>query len=132
MLKKKLIIGLIGFYIFWLCILPLVISSSINFVCQKFSKQSPYEVVLQKPLVKFSVLPKAIVSFDKMQIHAKDDSLNSNLEKGSITIRLFPLLSGKLHINNIMFDDVSISLDLLENLVLDKYFIEKIKNTPIM
>ena len=100
MLKKKLIIGLIGFYIFWLCILPLVISGSINFICQKISKQSQYELTLEKPLVKFYILPKATITFDKMQILAKDNSLNSKLEKGSITIRLFPLLSRKLHIDN--------------------------------
>ena len=56
MFKKKIIFSLIGIYIFWLCIMPMVVTNTVGLLCQNFSYNSKYQIELHEPHTRFSIL----------------------------------------------------------------------------
>jgi len=131
MLKKKLFIGIIGFYVFWLCILPFLATNAVIFLCQKYTTDSNYELIVKQPKIKLHILPIIEARFDNITIIAKDKTFNNSIENLKIKIRLFPLLSGKFRINTLKIDNINLTINLEENFILDKDVLKKIKNIPL-
>ena len=76
MLKKKYILWLIGIYIFWLCVLPFIVSSAVDVVCKNFSHNSSFELKVTKPRVIFSVIPIVKLKFDEIELVTKNKSFS--------------------------------------------------------
>ena len=131
MLKNKLIIILTGIYIFWLCILPSIITNTVKVLCKNLSYNSPYNITVVNPHTQLSVLPILTFSADSINISATNDSADLELQNFKIKLRLLPLLSGKLHINSLKTSSFELTANLTKNLELDKDFFEKIEKTNI-
>ncbi len=131
MLNKKFIISLIGIYIFWLLILPQIITNGAKVVCNNYSHNSNYEIQIINPKTKLSLLPNGTFNAEEIVIKAKNNSAQANIHNFKTNLRLLPLLSGRFHINNINISKIILSATLAENLELDKDFFNKIETTPL-
>ena len=101
MLKKKFITILIGVYIFWLCIMPYLITNTVVLLCKNISHNSNYKIEFLKPRTKLSVIPVMSFYADKVVFRFKNESLSLNLSNFKLSLRVLPLLSGKFHINKL-------------------------------
>ncbi len=133
MLKKfnKYIIIIITFYIFWLGVLPLCLSAGVKALCKNLTANSDYTITINKPAFKLSVIP--ILSFETpfVTIKQKSGKDRAVIKNFKIRIRLLPLLSGRLHINNAEAKSVYISSSLKDNVELDKHFFDRLKTTKL-
>ena len=77
MFKNKFIIFLIGFYIFWLGLMPLLATNLVKVLTKNFSHNSKYEIVIENPKVTCSILP--VVSFSANKIDIRSKLKNQNL-----------------------------------------------------
>ena len=130
MSKFKLTLTIIGIYVFWLCLFPLFLTETVKFSCEKFSKKSNYNIQVTNPKIKFSILPTGKFTADKIYLRAKDDSILLEVSKPKLKLRLLPLLSGRAHINSLKIENINLTVNLIEDLKLDKDFIIKFKNRP--
>ena len=128
MFNKKLIIFLIGIYIFWLCLMPVVITNTVRLICQNFSINSNYQVKLIEPHTRFSILPIGQFYAKELLVKAKNESLDIKIEGFQTTLRLLPLISGKFHINNLSGQKITLSALLVDDLELDKNFFNKLND----
>ena len=131
MFKNKFVLSVIGFYIFYLGILPFVSASIIQVLCANFSMNSAYKIEVNNPRVIFSVLPRVTIKADSIKVKAPQNSLVAETENFKIKLRLLPLLSGHIHINNLAFSELKFSASLNENLELDKDFFKKLETTRV-
>ena len=116
---KKYIITIIGFYIFWMGILPFVITNTAKVLCKNYSHNSDYEIVLEKPRTVLTPLPVGKFRADRIAVNSKKDNTKVEIDNFKIKIRLLPLLSGRLHINSISADNFEFQTSLKENMELD-------------
>ena len=98
---NKYIIILIFFYTFWLIGLPLIFSKTVPVVCENLSANTNYNIQITEPKLRLNVIPTAKISANKIEITEKKSNDKILLNNFEITTRIFPLLSGKIHINNI-------------------------------
>ncbi len=131
MFKNKYIITIIGFYIFWMGILPFAITGTAKVLCQNYSHNSNYEITLENPRTILTPLPVGKFCADKIYLKSKTDNTKAELDNFKIKIRLLPLLSGRLHINSIAASNLDFQTSLKENMELDKDFFKKLENTKI-
>ena len=128
---NKYIVILIGFYVFWLGILPNLMSNAISVVCKNLSHNSEYKIEVVNPRVRLDVLPVIRVYADKFEISSKTDAFKANVSDFKVKFRLLPLLSGRLHINSLKADKIYLSADLQNEVELDKEFFAKLENTKV-
>lgn len=126
---KKYIITIIGFYIFWMGILPFVITNTAKVLCKNYSHNSDYEIVLENPRTVLTPLPVGKFRADRIAVNSKKDNTKVEIDNFKIKIRLLPLLSGRLHINSISADNFEFQTSLKENMELDKDFFKKLETT---
>ncbi len=131
MLKKYIII-IIGFYIFWMGILPFAITKTAKVLCTNFSHNSNYEIKLDNPYSRLYPIPIGKFGAEKITLKSKTDNTQAEIENFKIKLRLLPLLSGRLHINSIAADNIEFQTSLKENMELDKDFFKKLENTRII
>ncbi len=132
MLRKKFVIFLIGFYIFWLGVLPFILNNTVECFCTFFSKKTPYTVEVKKPKFAFSIIPIVQFKADEISLSSDNDVNAINLNKVEARLRILPLLSGKIHINSFKANNVNTSLSLSKAIELDKDFIAKIKKSKMV
>ena len=125
-LLNKYIISIIIFYVFWLWGLPLVITSIIPLVCQGISERTECNLQVQNPKFHLNIIPTARFSADKIVI--KNSDVNTEINKPSVTVRILPLLSGRVHVNNFYSSNIDIYLKLKDNVKLDKNFVNELDN----
>lgn len=130
MLKKYIII-IIGFYIFWMGILPFAITNTAKVLCKNFSHNSNYEISLENPYTRLYPIPTSKFGADKITLKSKSDNTQAEITNFKIKLRLLPLLSGRVHINSIAADSIKFHTSLKENMELDKDFFKKLENTKI-
>ncbi len=128
---RKILLGLIGIYIFWLGLLPLLLSNAVELLCKNISHNSQYEIQINKPQVRFSILPVGTFTVKEIIFKIKNDSFSAKIDDFRLNARLLPLLSGKFHINNLSVSKVAVSATLADDLVLDKEFFNILKTIPI-
>ena len=128
-LLKKYIIYIISFYIFWLGILPLLLTNIVTVICKNLSHNSEYEIVIQKPDFKLYFVP--VVKFRAQEIHIKDKNSPEELILSNIKtkVRILPLLSGKVHINSFVAEDVFLKKSVKSDAALNRNFFDDIENT---
>ena len=128
---NKYTIIILSFYIFWLFIIPFIFAEILPVICENISYNSGYKIEIINPHLKQSFLPSAKIQADKIHIQEKDSNDFVTVEKFDMQFRLLPLLSGKLHINEISAEDITLNTSLKEKVVLDKDFFKDLQNTGI-
>lgn len=131
MLKNKLFILLVGFYIFWLGVLPLVLTSSVETLCEKFFQKTNYSLDIKEPQVKLSILPILTFKANEIILSSKLNSDKININNLEFKLRILPILSGNFHFNSVAANEITTLLNLNKKLELEKDFFKKIKNTNI-
>jgi len=129
-LKKYLII-IASFYIFWLGILPCIVSKTVIVVCKNLSQNSSYEISFNNFTARFSVIPTATFKLKDLKIRIKQTDSELILKDLNCNIRLLPIISGKFHINNILASDLDLVLNLDKKIELDKDFFRKLEKTKV-
>ncbi len=125
---KKYVIIILLFYLFWLGLLPLILSKTVTVLCQNFSHNSNYEIKVEKPQVRLYFRP--IIKFRAASVYFKDKKSTDILRADNpyIKLRLLPLLSGKVHINILKTDNVFITKELKKEAILNKNFFKNLEN----
>lgn len=131
MLRNKIIIVITSFYIFYLGVLPVVLTNTANVVCRNLSSNSNYDIELKNPRVKLSVLPTVKIYADEISFKTKTDINEAEIKNIAVKLRLLPLLSGRLHVNYIDIESLKASSGLKENVQLDKDFFEQLEHTKV-
>ncbi len=129
MLKNKFVIFLIGFYTFWLGVLPLILNNTVSNLCDFLSNKSKFSISIKTPRIILSVIPT--VKIKAQSISFKTGNNHIQIEEPNINLRILPLLSGKIHINNFKSSKISTSVNLNKTLELDKHFFKKLDTTSI-
>ena len=128
MIRKKIIFSLIGIYVFWLALLPIMVKNAFLAICVNYSHNSAYEIVLRNPKVQFSILPTGTFAAENVIIKAKNETAELSLDDLKLRIRLLPLLSGKIRVNELRISKANLSANLVKELELDKDFVTKFEN----
>lgn len=131
MSRIKIILTIIGIYIFWLCLLPLILSNAVGLVCEKITANSDYNFQIKNPQVRLSVLPVGSLKADEIVFEMKDGSLKLKVNQPTLKIRLLPLLSGKVHINELNINNIDLYLVLLQELHIKKEILAEIQEKYI-
>ena len=133
MLKKlnKYIIIIILFYIFWIGVLPLIMSRGAKELCKSITANTDYVITLNNPKFRLSVLPTLGFEASGISAEQKSGSDSAEIKNFKIVIRLLPLISGRLHINYIGASSISVSSTLKEKVELDKDFFSKLETSKI-
>lgn len=127
MLKNKIIISLIGIYIFFLCVIPPIVTNAVNLVCKNLSYNSKYEIQLKSPQFKIFILPIGILKTEEIIIKTKDNLTNLSVKDFEVKFRLLPLLSKKIHINSLSINKINLNTNTILKPQLDKDFFKKIE-----
>ena len=94
---NKYTISILGFYIFWLVLMPFVVSNMALTFCRNLSHNTQYEIIISEPKTYFYFLPKAKFKIKDLSISCKDCKNKIVADDLCLTLRLLPLLSGKVH-----------------------------------
>lgn len=128
MLKKILII-IIGFYLFWVGAMPFIVSTTVQALCKNISHNTPYNIEIINPKTYFSIIPTAYFKADNISFQIKNDDFNSEIKNLKLKLRILPLLSGKVHVNNLEISKLNLNATLEKHFELDKDFFKKLENT---
>ena len=133
MLKKinKYIIIIIIFYILYLGILPLILSCAVKELCKTVTAETNYTLSIENPSFRFSILPTAAFDAKDISLKQKNSIDKFQLKDFKIKIRLFPILTGKLHINYTEAAELNITSVIKENVELDKDFFSNLETSRI-
>lgn len=129
MTKKKIIVFIIGFYIFWLGLMPVLISETAKALCKNFSHNSNYKIELESFKTKLSILPIIRFEAKKIAVESRIDNSNLELDGVKVKLRLLPLLSGRVHLNKFNVDSFKMSSNIKENIELDKDFFSDLETS---
>ena len=124
---NKYIIGVLGFYIFWIGIMPHAITGIVNVVCKNINHNTRYTINVENFKTRLSVLPTISFKADKIVFGFDDKSFETKLDDFNLQCRILPLLSGRFHINYIVIGNVELNKTLEKNLSLDKDFFNKLE-----
>ena len=128
----KYIVIIICVLVFWLLIVPFIFSKAVPIICENLSYNTQYNVKIENPRLYLNIIPVATVNAKKILIESKDSEDVFHADEFKIRIRVLPLLSGRVHIDNIQAEDIGISAVLDKKIQLDKNFISVAKNTKII
>ena len=126
---NKYTISILGFYIFWLVLMPFVVSNMALTFCRNLSHNTQYEITISEPKTYFYFLPKAKFKIKDLSISCKDCKNKIVAEDLCLTLRLLPLLSGKVHINEIELGNINSTMYLEEQFVFDKDFFKRLETS---
>ena len=129
MLKNKLIISIIGFYLFWVGAMPFIVSGTVTALCKNISHNTKYNIEVVKPRAYFSILPTVRFDADKVLFNIENKDFEAELSNFKIRLRLLPLLTGRFHINSLAMNALEFNSTLENNLELDKDFFYKLEST---
>ena len=133
MLKKfnKYIVIIITFYIFYLGILPFILTGAVKKICKTVTAESNYTLTIEKPVFRLSVIPTVSFSAKEISLKQKNSIDCAEISNFKIAIRLFPLLSGRLHINHTEASNLNIISSIKDNVELDKDFFSKLETSKL-
>ena len=128
---NKYIVILSGFYAIWLLGIPYIFAKTVPSICKNISYNSNFELQVDNPQLRLNILPTAKFKANKIKFKQKDANNFTEIDNISINIRLLPLISGNLHINEIFIDKISSNTILKKELQLDKDFFKNLKNINV-
>lgn len=126
MLNKygKYIYSLIIFYIVWLVVIPLGFRFLTNPVLDMIKSNTEFNLSVKNLRLNTSVVPNIKIKADEIKLLNKDNSEAFYLENSKLSVRLLPLISGKVHINSFQSDNIRVSASLKDKLYIGDYPIE--------
>jgi len=127
-LVNKYIIAIILFYIFWLGLLPLLLTKTVTVLCRNLSHNSDYQINIDNPSVRLYFTPILKFKANSFAVKSKISDDVVRADNLYVKIRILPLLSGRLHINILKSDNMFIKKELQKEAVLNKNFFENLKN----
>lgn len=128
---NKYIIIILSFYAFWILGLPFIFTELLPKVCENISLNSDFTIEVDKPQLFLTPLPKASFKAKNIKVKSKKTEDFTSIENFETSIRLLPLLSGKVHINKIQASEIKINSVLKKELELDKNFFKNLNKTKI-
>ena len=128
---NKYIIIILSFYAFWILGLPFIFTELLPKVCENISLNSDFTIEMDKPQLYLTPLPKASFKAKNIKVKSKKTEDFTSIENFETSIRLLPLLSGKVHINKIQASEIKINSVLKKELELDKNFFKNLNKTKI-
>ncbi len=128
---NKYIIIILCFYTFWILVLPLIFTETAPKICDIISNKTNYLIELDEPKLRLSILPTAVVKAGRLKITQKESNNYTIVNNSYLKFRLFPFLSGKIHINKFQADGIIVNTDLEKNVELDRDFFKNLKNVKI-
>jgi len=128
-LVNKYIITIIIFYIFWLGLLPSVLSKTVLVLCENFSHNTNYKISVQNPKIILSPIPVVKLKADAVFFENKKSGDSMGSDKLQAQIRLLPLLVGKVHVNSINIENFYLKKELKKDTRLDENFFKNLKKT---
>ncbi len=128
---SKHIIIILSFYAFWILGIPFIFSKTLPQVCENISQNSDYIIEINKPQLFLSLLPTAKFKAENITLQSKTSEDLTQIANFEVSLRLLPLLSGRVHINKIYASDVSVNSLLNKEFELDKDVLSKLRKTKI-
>lgn len=122
---NKYIILVLSFYAIWLGILPAFLSNTLPVICENLSYNSEFNIKIENPHIALNILPIVKIKADNFELKRKNSDDRLTISGFNSKIRILPLLSGKVHINNLGVDKLDIKIKLDKNAALDKDFFEQ-------
>ena len=122
---------ILGIFALWLFGVPFLFSRAVPVICENLSYNTSYNISVEKPRLYLNVLPTAYIKADSISIKSKTTADNLQVKNLKLKIRILPLLSGRIHINNINATDIKISAVLNKKAELDKNFISNLSKAKI-
>ena len=105
---NKYVIAILGFYIFWLGLLPLALSKGVGVLCENISHNSKYKINLVKPRVKTCLTPNITLRAERVIVESSENKNNIELSNLNLKLRLLPLMSGRVHINELSINELNL------------------------
>lgn len=127
----KYIIIILSIYAFYIGGIPFIFSKALPVVCENVSINSNYNISIDKPKLSLSIIPKAVIKAHKVEIKEKNTNNFTRINSSQISFRILPLLSGRIHINNIKINDVELNSTLQDKIELDKDFFKNLEKSRI-
>lgn len=110
--------------------LPQVLTRAVGVFCENYSHNSEYFINISKPKFYLSPIPILYFKAEEIKISAKNKSSEICFKNFKTNLRILPLISGKIHFNEIMAENFNSSINLKERFVLDKDFFLKLEEIP--
>lgn len=111
MLNKyaKYIHFLIIFYLVWLFIIPLCFKYLTKPVLAEINSRIDSELVIESPQLRTSVLPNIKLKAKEIKLINSDKTPEMSVSNMKVSLRILPLLSGKIHLNSFQSDNIKIN-----------------------
>ena len=129
--NTKICTIILGICAFWLGGIPFIFSKALPVVCENISFNSNYDVIVEKPRLRLNIIPIATIKAKSLKIKTHNSNDYMFLDNPSVTVRLFPLLAGKVHINKIFVNDIEAEAVIKENIVLEKDFFNNFSKSRV-
>lgn len=128
----KYIVIIFSVLIFWLFIIPFIFSKTVPVICENLSYNTAYNFKIENPRLYLNIIPVATIKANTISIESKDFQDRFYAEDFKIRVRVLPLLSGRIHIDNIQSNGIDVNAVLDKKIQLDKNFLTAAKNTKIV
>jgi len=96
----KYIYSIIIFYIFWLLVLPAAFRLLVPVGLAALEKQTGMHLMVINPELHTSIVPNIRLGADRIVLFDKNNAESLTLVSPTLTARLLPLFSGRVHINS--------------------------------
>lgn len=129
---NKYIVAIAIFYIFWIGVLPFLLTKSALLVCKNLSANTNYKIELINPKIRLYLLPVVKIKADKINIKSKLNSDYAVFENMAMKLRFLPLISGKMHINNIRASAINVSYKSEKAISLENLNLKSLKSEKVV
>lgn len=126
--KYILVLGILAV---WLLGIPFLFTKAVPVICENLSYNTSYNILIEKPQLYLNIIPNATIKAKSIRISSKNTDDKVEIEDLKLKIRILPLLSGRVHINNIEASNIDIKTILNKNAELDKNFISNLSKTKV-
>lgn len=126
--KYILVLGILAV---WLLGIPFLFTKAVPVICENLSYNTSYNISIEKPQLYLNIIPNATIKAKNISITSKTTNDKIKIENFKLKLRILPLLSGRIHINNIEASNIDIKTILNKNAELDKNFISNLNKTKV-
>ena len=118
---RKYIYAIIIFYTFWLAIIPIGFRLGFNSVLNIINTNTEYNFSVTKPRIITNIIPNLKIKADSIKLLNKDNSEAFSIKKLNLNIRILPLITGKIHLNNFQCDEIKSSIFIKDKIYIGDY-----------
>lgn len=127
MIKKysKFIYIILIFYLFWLALIPLACNHIFNAIIPQILEKSGINLEIENFRIRTSILPHITIKAENISLLNKDNSTALNINHSKLSVKILPLLTGKLYINGYSANFIKANFKLTDKLYLGDYELPK-------